>query len=115
MRFALAGSLDIDGDGSDDRVKIRQLITIAGAKIDAEVLPDGSEQGAITVETNYFVRGAHPDPEKVGAIGMKTLSSMAKMERTALDYGAVVLEMGKFLDLIGYTPVNRMHTVSGTR
>jgi hypothetical protein len=115
MRFALAGLLDIDGDGSDDRVKVRQLIALAGAKIDAEVLPDGSEHGEVTVETNYFIRGGQPDPEKIGAVGMRVLSAMAKMERTALDYGAIVLNLSKFLDLMGYTPVNRLHTASGPR
>jgi hypothetical protein len=115
MRFALAGLLDIDGDGTDDRAKVRQLITIAGAKIDAEVFPDGTERGEVTVETNFFVRGIRPDPDRAGVVGMKVLSSMAKMERTALDYGATVIDLGKFLDLMGYTPVNRPQTSSDSR
>ncbi len=112
MRFALAGLLDMDGDGADDRARVRQIISIAGAKIDAEILPDGTEQGELTVETNYFVRGIRPDPEKGGVAQMKVLSAMAKMERTALDYGAVVIDLGKFLDLMGYTPVNRLQSSS---
>lgn len=115
MRFALAGLMDIDGDGTDDRARVRQLITLAGAKIDAEILPDGTEQGAVTVETNYFVRGIRPDPDKAGIVGMRVLSSMAKMEHTALDYGATVIDLGKFLDLMGYTPVNRLQTSSAPR
>jgi hypothetical protein len=115
MRFALAGLLDIDADGTDDRAKVRQLISIAGAKIDAEILPDGTERGEVTVETNYFVRGGRPDPDKAGVVGMKVLSSMAKMERTALDYGATVINLDKFLDLMGFVPVNRLQTSSTPR
>ena len=114
-RFALAGMLDIDGDGVDDRVKVRKLLAVAGAKVDAEVLPDGSETGEVTVETNFFVRGIQPDPDKSGSVGMRVLSSMARMERTALDYGAVVLDLGKFLDLIGYVPVDRLQSSSSGR
>jgi hypothetical protein len=104
MRFALAGLMDIDDDGVDDRAKIRQMIRIAGARIDAEIMPDGTQQGEVSVETNYFVRGGRPDPEKAGPLQLKVLASMAKMERTSLDYGAVVIDLDKFLDLVGYAP-----------
>ncbi len=104
MRFALAGLMDIDDDGVDDRAKVRQMIRIAGARIDAEILPDGAQQGEVSVETNYFVRGGRPDPEKSGPVQLQVLSAMAKMERTSLDYGAVVIDLAKFLDLMGYAP-----------
>ena len=112
MRFALAGLMDMDGDGVDDRSKIKQIIIHAGAKIDAEILPDGTEQGAVTVETNFFIRGDRPNPEKGGPIQLRVLSAMAKMERTALDYGATVIDLSKFLDLMGYAPANRLHSSS---
>ncbi len=104
MRFALAGLMDIDDDGVDDRAKVRQMIRIAGARIDAEIMPDGAQQGEVSVETNYFVRGGRPDPEKAGPVQLKVLAAMAKMERTSLDYGAVVIDLDKFLDLMGYAP-----------
>jgi hypothetical protein len=104
MRFALAGVMDIDDDGVDDRAKVRQMIRIAGARIDAEIMPDGAQQGEVSVETNYFVRGGRPDPEKSGPVQLQVLAAMAKMERTSLDYGAVVIDLAKFLDLMGYAP-----------
>jgi hypothetical protein len=115
MRFALAGLFDLDGDGVDDRAKVRQIITQAHAKIDAEVLPDGTVQGDLTVETNYFVRGVQPDPDKAGVPGVRVLSEMAKMEQSALEYGAVVMELNKFLDLMGYTPANQLRTFAPRR
>ncbi len=101
MRFALAGLLDLDEDGRDDRPLVRQLIERAGARIDAEVLADGTQRGEVNVETNYFIRGKAPEP--IGPAAQHTIHAMAEMERTALDYGAVVIELGKFLDLMGYS------------
>jgi hypothetical protein len=106
VHFALAGFLDMDGDGRDDRDKLKGMIIQAGGKIDAEVLPDGSIWGEVTVETNYFVRGQSPDTERLGLLQTRALTSMAQLERTALDYGAVVIDLSKFLDLMGYKPFN---------
>jgi hypothetical protein len=102
MRFALAGLLDIDGDGTDDRPTVRHMIEKAGAKIDAQVLPDATVRGEVTVETNYFVRGLRPDPENANPVDLQVIAAMSRMERTALDYGATVLDLAKFLDLMGY-------------
>ncbi len=113
MRFALAGLLDFDDDGVDDREKIKQIIKVAGAKVDAEILPDGTERGEVSVETNFFVRGIRPDPERAGPVQLRVLSAMAKMERTARDYGAVVIDLDKFLDVMGYSPPRRLSSSSG--
>ena len=102
----------MDGDGNDDRNRIKQIISIAGAKVDAEILPDGTERGEVSVETNYFIRGGRPDPEKAGPIQLKVLAAMATMERTALNYGATVIDLSKFLDLMGYTPTDRLQSSS---
>ncbi|MBI3461617.1 MAG: hypothetical protein HY000_00945 [Planctomycetes bacterium] len=115
VRFALAGLMDIDGDGVDDRDKVRKIIEKAGARIDAEVLPDGTERGELTVETNYFVRGAHPDPDKGGLAEARVVAAMARMQRMALEYGAVVIDLSKFLDLMGYATPEQLRSASRPR
>jgi len=59
-RFALAGFLDIDGDGRSDQNKVKSIITTGGGEVDAELLPDGSIAGKITLDTRYLVRGTAP-------------------------------------------------------
>jgi hypothetical protein len=59
-RFALAGFLDIDGDGRSDQKKVKSIITTNGGVVDAELLEDGSIAGKMTVETRYLVRGEAP-------------------------------------------------------
>jgi hypothetical protein len=56
LRFALLGRMDIDGDGSDDRQLLKNLIQLNGGKVDAEDL-DGRVQGEMTVNTRYLVQG----------------------------------------------------------
>lgn len=107
IKFALGGVLDIDHDGRDDRAIVRNMIVKSGGKVVAEVGADGVVQGAVNVETNYYVRGAEPKvQEGLGAI--KLAEAMAKMERAALDYGAIVIDLAKFLDLMGYAPNDRL-------
>ncbi len=59
-RFALAGFLDIDGDGKSDQKKVKSIITTNGGEVDAELLEDGSIAGKITLDTRYLVRGEAP-------------------------------------------------------
>jgi hypothetical protein len=108
VTFAIAGLVDIDGDGRDDRKIVKQLITKSGGKVVAEVGSDGAITGAVTVETNYYLRGTAPDLDKAGLAAARMVEAMARMERTALDYGAVVIDVAKFLDLMGYSARERL-------
>lgn len=108
LHFALMGVLDIDGDGQDDRHVIRQIIRDAGGKIDAELASDGTLTGKVTVQTDYLLRGDDP-LVAAGEIKLAQIfDSMAKMQRTALDYGAIVISLPKFLRLMGYDHANRL-------
>ena len=55
MRFALVGSIDIDGDGKSDRELVRNLIHRNGGIIDAEVDEDGKRSGRLSVSTRYLI------------------------------------------------------------
>ena len=58
--FALVGFMDMDKDGISDRQKIRDIITLNGGIIDAEVKDDGTRVGELSVETRYLVQGERP-------------------------------------------------------
>ena len=54
--FALVGEMDINNDGRDDFDQVRQLIQLAGGKVDAYKSPTGSE-GEIDYNTSWLVMG----------------------------------------------------------
>lgn len=97
--FALAGMIDIDRDGEDDRERIRDLISLNGGVIDAEAMPDGNRTGKITVDTKYLVLGAEPQGDKVA--GYSELFDEAKT------YGVRTMSPNEFVDYMGYKAEDR--------
>ena len=47
--FAILGTIDLDGDGEDDRALVKDLITSTGGVIDAEMDSQGKITGAIDI------------------------------------------------------------------
>jgi hypothetical protein len=60
LHFALAGKMDINDDGVDDRQTVRVLIQRTGGIVDAETDDQGDVQGKLTVQTRYLVLGDQP-------------------------------------------------------
>ena len=99
--FAIAGKIDFDGDGRDDHERLRNLIRISGGVIDAELQPDGSIKGAMTVETRYLVLGPIESESKT----REAYNSMVQM---AKQFGADTLMVDKLLDRIGWHDSTRL-------
>jgi uncharacterized protein YpmS len=98
LHFALAGFLDIDGDGISDLPKILDIIRTNGGIVDAFTDEKGNVQGKMTNETRYLVKGASDKPEGVSSTGYNKLVDQAK------DLGVETVDLPKFLDMMGYTP-----------
>jgi type II secretory pathway pseudopilin PulG len=97
--FALLGVMDLDGDGTDDRARIHDIIHQSGGVIDAEVDEKGNLQGEITYETRYLVKGKNDVHENVSRAGSdKLLNQADKM-------GVESIDLAKFLDMMGYISV----------
>jgi hypothetical protein len=96
--FALTGVMDIDGQGSNDYQKVRNLITSSGGLIDAEMDAKGKRLGQLTINTRYLVVGNAPDAKHDPA-GFANYSAMIK-EATARSIEPISLN--KLLELIGY-------------
>jgi hypothetical protein len=107
LGFALLGKMDIDGDGTDDRQQVKNLIGQSGGKVDAEDA-DGRVQGEITVETRYLVRGDT-------SLGSSDSANQAvkPMLDAADQLGVEQMSLDKFLEAIGYT--GRVRTVASGR
>ena len=77
VHFALVGFMDINGDHVSDRALVRNIITMNGGVIDAELSDDGKPTGAISVETRYLVTGEKPTEK--AAVGGGSLSEYGNM------------------------------------
>lgn len=102
--FALAGFMDIDGDGADDRQRVRDLISMNGGVIDAEAGETG-KTGKMSINTKYMVLG---DPPKAGADGKTdAIAAYTEMYDEAKNYGIKTMPVGEFLNYMGYKPQER--------
>ena len=99
VRFALVGFMDIDGDRLSDRDLVRNVITMSGGRIDAEVHDDGELEGTLDVNTRYLVRGDQPDGGNA-----KLLQEYSKLVGTAQTLGIQEITLPMLLELMGYKP-----------
>ncbi|MCA9270585.1 MAG: hypothetical protein KDA41_19015, partial [Planctomycetales bacterium] len=95
-RFALAGVLDIDGDGDDDSATLRAMIEKTKGTIEAAVAADGRRTGKLTPATRYLVVGEAPS----GA-GSEAIESYGQLLREARELGIDQISPSKLLDLVG--------------
>lgn len=115
VHFAIAGFIDVDGDGRDDRDVIVSLIEMSGGVIDEQLLADGSRVGpGMTIDTRYLVFGKSPETapqpgaseeeaEPAPAVEGKVLhEEYANMLSEARSLGIELINLEKFLQHIGW-------------
>ncbi len=102
--FALAGFMDLDNDGLSDRQKIRDLITLNGGVIDAEVLDDGNWVGDLSVQTHYLVRGERPNDKTTNN---ELLKNYSKMIGDAKSLPIKTISVPELIDYLGYKAKER--------
>ncbi len=98
LRFALAGLMDIEGDGKSDRTEVRNLILANNGLIDADVDELGGRSGRISIDTRYLVLGKRPT-EKTAS---EAIQSYTAIQKEAYDLGIEKISLQKLLDMMGY-------------
>lgn len=98
LRFALAGFLDLDDDKRSDRKRIRNIITLNGGMIDAEVDDTGRRTGKVTIDTRYLVVGQRPT-EKTSAEGIRGYTNIIG---EAQELGIERISIDKLLSMMGW-------------
>lgn len=112
--FALAGLVDIDGDGTSDRAALNDLVTAVGARFTTEINEDGERVGPeITVQTKFLVIGQMPDIANITDQALRAKASQIvqhanDMEKEARLAGVRRIRLNDFLDYIGYKPSRRL-------
>jgi len=97
VRFALVGFMDIDGDTRSDRDLVRNIISMGGGQIDAEVHDDGATEGELSANTRYLVRGDQPDVSDA-----KVAAAYTNLIGQAQTLGIQEINLLMLLDLMGY-------------
>jgi hypothetical protein len=103
--FALAGFMDIDGDGVDDRQRVRDIISLNGGVIDAEAMDDGKKTGKVTLNTKYVVLGEQPKAKAEGKTD--AINAYSEIYDEAKNYGIKTMPVNEFLDYMGYKAQER--------
>lgn len=73
--FAIAGFIDIDGDGRSDATRLRNIITRNGGDVVAYINEEGDMVGELDATTRFLIVG---DDFRVGQIDEGTISKMVK-------------------------------------
>jgi hypothetical protein len=111
VHFALAMKMDIDKDRIDDYETIKNIIRMSGGVIDAELKPDGSRVGDITVNTRYFVEGEKPS--EVTSSDMQAKYNAFNGDRERFNVQKISVE--KLLSLMGWKAEERTFELAGNR
>jgi hypothetical protein len=110
--IAIAGIIDLTGDGRDDSAEFIRSLERQGIVVDAYLdLKDGTVKGTMSLETSYLVLGdqADIDPSlalREGESGLKRRQELAEkmevMRGEAASKGIQMISLRHFLTKIGY-------------
>jgi len=96
--FALAGIIDLDGDGRSDLERMHTLIEVNGGVVDAPMDAQGARQGQMTLNTRYLVLGEEPAAN--APAGLR--EDYAQMTNKAGELRVETIPLYKFLESMGW-------------
>jgi len=103
-KFAFTDGMDIDGDGTDRPDALRNLITMSGGEVVAELSDKGERKGQMDANTRFLIVGK----EQTIQTPEKLLKERVAMLREAEKLGVQTINLVDFLRRIDYknpTPV----------
>ncbi|QDV70908.1 hypothetical protein Poly24_46410 [Rosistilla carotiformis] len=103
VEIALAGLMDLDGDGTDDSDRIKAMVKSVGATVSAQVDARGIETGELTFDTRFLVLGTNPEfgegDADADAGNASVLAAVGKLKARAKQLGITTISLNK---LLGY-------------
>ncbi len=103
IHFALVGNMDLDGDGRSDREAIKNIITLNGGIIDAELMDNGTRVGSMSVNTRYVVLGEKPTESTDPKMLQEYNFLLGEVQR----YGTEIISVQKLLAQMGWKAESR--------
>lgn len=102
QHVALAGDMDIDGDGKSDLKLLLNLISMNGAVADLYVDDNGKIVGDMTIDTRFLVLGKEPEVKK-GDKGDDPTKVYSQVQKKAESLGGIrTITLGDFLKRVGF-------------
>ena len=104
MRFALAGFMDIDGDGASDRRLVKNIIEMNGGTVDAEVSRQSGRTGELSIRTRFLVLGDKPRITENIAAGAtdSEIVEYSRIIEEAKQLGVQQMPVERLLSDLGY-------------
>lgn len=96
--FAIAGIVDMNGDGREDLDKLKAVIAANNGRVDAAPDATGKQQGEVQVDTRYLILGKYPGD----AAKPEFLKSWKSLSEEAASLGVETIALEEFLPLIGW-------------
>jgi hypothetical protein len=108
--FALAGFIDLDGDGKSDLQTALSLIRMNGGVVDAYMDDKGHMVGQMSMDTRYLVMGQEPklrggEHAVAGKNGQDgTFDTFTEMQKSAETLGVTKISLIELKERMGYKP-----------
>lgn len=93
VKIALAGDIDIDGDGRNDNSAIKGQILAAGAEVAAEISSTGAVTGKLDPTIRFMVVGQ--DPDASNDQNAQVIAIMGNVKARAAELGLTVIPAWK--------------------
>lgn len=99
VKIALAGEIDIDGDGRSDIDQLRSMIELAGAEVAAVITKTGAVEGKLDASVRFLVIGEQPDLGNAntasGEQNAQALAEIGRIKAEAVEKGVTVIPAWK--------------------
>ena len=99
IKIALAGNIDIDGDGRPDNEALKGQIRAAGATVAAEVTPAGGVSGKLDATIRFMVVGDDPQlsssPTADDDNNIASIAAMGRVRAKASELGLTIIPAWK--------------------
>jgi hypothetical protein len=93
VKIAIAGNIDIDGDGRSDNSAIKGQILAAGAEVAAEISSTGAVTGQLDPTIRFLVVGQ--DPDATDDQNAQAIATMGNVKARAAELGLTVIPAWK--------------------
>lgn len=104
VRIALAGDIDLNGDGRSDVSQLKSMIEMAGAEVAAVIAANGTPvDGKLDASVRFLVMSETPSQDGEGDLAAANRASMAEMGRLrnqANELGITVIPAWKLLEYL---------------
>ncbi len=95
VKIALAGDIDIDGDGRPDNEALKGQIKAAGAEVAAEVSMSGEVSGKLDATVRFLVIGDDPevstDVDASDEAKIRAIEAMGRIKAQAAELGLTII------------------------